>query len=111
MATDMSVFLNDDEFAETVTYNGAEITAMVEVVVIDRVENDGTIAELTVKATDVAKPTYRDTIVIASGLLAGTWKVYRDRTRQMLVRGDDNVWVVPIINDERPFVRSEGPLI
>ena len=111
MTSDLPVFLNTDEFATTVSYNGTDITAMVEVVVIDRIENDGIVAELTVKVSDVADPSYRDTVIISSGLLAGTWKVFRDRTRQMLIRGDDNLWVVPIIKDERPFIRSEGPLM
>lgn len=111
MTSDISVFLNEEEFAQTVTYNGTEITAMVNVEVIDRIDNDGIVVELTVNTTDVAKPSYRDTVVISSGLLAGTWKVYRDATRQMLIRGDDNVWVVPIITDERPFMRYEGPML
>jgi hypothetical protein len=76
LATDIqsdrsTVFLNADEFAETITWAGAEIPAIVEkgedLAEIDRSSWDDvrSVAIVEVSAADVS-PTYRDTVVIGS---------------------------------------------
>ena len=70
MAADVSaVFFNTDEFAETVTYNGASIVAIPEIGESNKKGNefsgDGSAdrAEFCVKATDIADPVPGDVIV------------------------------------------------
>jgi hypothetical protein len=68
MASDVSVFLNSDEFADTITYNGTEITAVFELQQ-DRNDNEFTlsgqaaIADVYVSKEDVATVSRTDKIV------------------------------------------------
>jgi len=91
------IFFNTGEFAETVTYNGVEISALVSYG--ERLEDAGgakrTKAQLRVKAADVADPAYRDTVVIGSN----TFYV------QNRISGDDRSWLLEISRDERPGLR------
>jgi hypothetical protein len=99
MTADLSVFFNTDEFAETITYAGVSIKAIVD---YGRVQDLGNavnnanvnIAAIWVKKSDVASPTYRDTVVI-SGV---TWTVLNVES------GDGLTWKVNIRRDERPVI-------
>ena len=98
MTTDLAVFFNGDEFAETVTYNGTDITASVE---YGEGETGGSAARratLFVKKSDVTLPTYRDTVVIGSE----KWRVFEDSAQEAVISGDDYVWEIPIFLNERP---------
>ena len=96
------MFFNTDEFGVSVTYNGGEtpITGVVEY------GDDGykfgsevaKIATLWVKASDVASPSYRDTAVISGT----TWRVYRDKSVDIIREGDGSVWRIPLMTAERP---------
>jgi nitrogen regulatory protein PII len=89
------VFFDVDEFAESITYNGTTIMAIVEygkqrakdAIVFD--------AEILVKASDVPIPTYRDTVVI-DGV---TFKVLQDAESQP--SGDGFTWRIPVMRNER----------
>ena len=85
-----------NEFAETVTYNGSSISAVVDYEEsIDEQQNSTiTNASLTVKASDVTSPTYRDVVVIDSV----TWHVRR------IVYGDGYIWELDLMRDERPVL-------
>ena len=94
LTTDLSVFFNTDEFAQTVTYKGTPIAA-----IVDYGENPGkegdaliTLGTLTVKASDVPSPAYRDTVVIGSN----TWRV------RGVISGDGYIWKLSIYRGERP---------
>ena len=94
-ADDLAVFFNTDEFAVAATYNGVAVT-----VIFDDAEGrvparaPGPAGEvgvqtlaLFVRRSEVASPAAEDTVVIASGYAAGTYKV-RDRGRDI----DGAVW-------------------
>lgn len=72
---DMAHMLDTDVFAETVTYNGAAISAVIIIKESAQVEGKHNkmvdTAEAFVRVADVAEPAYRDTIV-ADGR---TWNV------------------------------------
>lgn len=91
---------NTDEFAESVTYNGTTIAAVVEygedpatpksyagAGARSQVER----ADLWVKVADVARPAYRDTVVIGGR----TWYV------RGVLSGDGFVWRIHIETNER----------
>jgi len=96
---DLSVFFNADEFADSVTYNGAALSA----VFIPDEENrmqlkaDASQAYLIVKVSDLASaPAYRDVIVINGN----TWYAFRDtKDRAEII---DGVYMIPIIRGEKP---------
>jgi len=98
LATDLSIFFDNADFAEIVTYNGASITAIVDYKTnLDPVGSRGSAmatAEMSVKVSDVAVPAYRDTVVIGSA----TWKVRRT------LNGAGDVWQLEIYRDERPMI-------
>lgn len=91
-------FLDDNEFAQTVAYNGQNIFG-----IVDYGSNytSGSVANgatLIVSATDVSSPSYRDTVVIDST----TWRVYQDDGSE--IPGDGYMWEIPIIRNERPVL-------
>jgi hypothetical protein len=97
LTTDLPVFFDTDDFARTVTYNGAEISAIVDYGVSPDGENART-ARLIVKVSDVPDPAYRDTVVIGSA----TFRVFRDPGKEVAVKGDGHVWELSLVRDERP---------
>ena len=98
MTSDLSVFFDSDEFAETVTYNGESIEAVIDYGEdLDRIEAGDAVAAMAtiyVEVSDVADPDYRDTVVIGSD----TWRV------RNIVKGDGYVWKLDIKRDERPVL-------
>lgn len=98
MTTDLAVFFNDDEFAETVTYNGTDITAIVEYGAGRDTGAVARLATLFVKKSDVTLPAYRDTIIIGSD----TWRVFENEDQEAVISGDGYVWKIPIFLSERP---------
>ena len=96
--TDLSIFYDTDESAVTVTYNGASISAIVDYKAnLDNAGSRGSAmatAEMSVRASDVAAPAYRDTVVIDSV----TWKVLR------ILSGDGDEWKLELYRDERPMI-------
>jgi len=93
----LSLQFSTDYFADTVTYNGSEIPA-----VVDYMENPdeppGTQhdrCEILVRSSDVASPAYRDTVVINSV----TWRVFKPKSS-----GDNEVHVIQLYRDERPHL-------
>lgn len=98
LTSDLSIFYDTDEFAETVTYNGSAIPAIVDYKTnLDDAGSRGSamaIAEISVRASDVAAPAYRDTVVIGSV----TWKVRRT------LSGDGKEWKLELYRDERPMI-------
>lgn len=89
---------NTDDFARTVTYNGSDISALVDFGMYDDTGENACTARLIVKASDVAAPAYRDTVVISGT----SWRVFRDPDREVAVKGDGHVWELALIRDERP---------
>ena len=89
-----SVFFNTDEHAETITYNGADIKAIVDYEENPDEQAGAALAQavIEIRASDVADPTYRDTVVIGSV----TWHVRR------VLGGDGFTWRVRIQSSERP---------
>lgn len=73
MAADLSIFFNSAEFAESVTYNGSAILAIInrqaEPTFIG--DNIADYAEILIKKSDVASPAYQDIIQFDSA----TWIV------------------------------------
>lgn len=97
LSSDLPVFFNTDDFAETVTYNSVDIPAIVDYGVEKSGENART-AHIIIKQSDVANPAYRDTVVIDSA----TWRVFRDPNKEVAVKGEGNVWELSLVRDERP---------
>jgi len=97
LTTDMSVFLNTDEFAETITYNGSPIDAIVDYGEdLDDVKNGtNSIADtIQVMVSDVATPAYRDAVIIGGN----TYAVLRRKS------GDGYTWTLEIYRGERPGI-------
>ena len=96
IASDLSSFFNQNEFAETVTYAGTAITAIVSHGEKPAQESGSTVqkATLFVKVSDVATPAYRDVVVIGSD----TWYM------QGRLNGDGYIWELVIERDERPVI-------
>ena len=97
LATDLSVFFDENDFGRPVTYNGSDIFALVDYGMNSRAENART-ARVIVKQSDVPAPAYRDTVVIAGV----TWRVFRDPDTEVAINGDGHVWELSLIRDERP---------
>jgi len=102
MAADISnVFLNTNDFAETITYTASgEGAASISAVV--KYENDeadpGSTAKkaiLRVKQSDISEPTYRDSVVIDSK----TWVVLNWKSSFGGLE-----WTIDLQNDERPVI-------
>jgi hypothetical protein len=96
LTTDLSVFFDTNEFAETVTYNAAPIIGIPDYGA-DQDSNDSdsmTKATIFVKASDVPAPKYRDTVIINSIV----WNVLN------ITEGDGYVWKLNLYRDERPHL-------
>jgi len=83
------------DLAETVTYNGAELPAVLTygpvAGEVSGMPSRSDMAELDVLKSDVAAPAYRDTVVIG----ATTWTVHR------VLSGDEWAWHLLISTNER----------
>lgn len=96
LSTDLAVFFETDEFAQSVTYAGTAINALV--LFNENLDAAGSrdsamaIGEIWVKVSDVALPAYRDVVVIGSD----TWNVRR------ILFGDGYIWKVEIYSGQRP---------
>jgi len=96
--TDLAVIFSTDMVGvETITYNGVEIPAIVDYGAGNLGENART-ARIVVKQSDVEDPAYRDPVVIGST----SWRVFRDPSNEVAIKGDGNVWELNLIRDERP---------
>lgn len=96
------VFFDTDEFAQSVTYNGTSIDALVEYGVdLTQSFNDGwqksgaSLVTIEVKASDVPSPAYQDAVIIG----ATTYAVSNVKS------GDGYTWMLELITDERPRLR------
>lgn len=100
VASDLDVFYNTDEHAETITYDGSDIPAIVTYGenLGDSKRSGGRLvskvakATIRVKVSDVASPTYRTAVVISSV----TWRV------KYTISGNGDEWVIELERDERP---------
>jgi hypothetical protein len=103
LAADRAVFLNASEFAETVTYAGVPGIVAMHQTDVQQSERPadyyGDFSFLFVSSSDVAVPSYRDTVVIGSD----TWKVFSDQERyQPELSG--GIWKIPLYKNEKPSV-------
>lgn len=89
------VFLNTDEFAKAITYNGVSINAIIEYGKQKTKDSIMFDAMITVKVSDVAVPVYRDVVVIGSD----TYHVFQDNENQP--SGDGYMWQIPLSKGER----------
>ena len=96
LTTDLSIFFDTDEFAQSVTYAGSVINAIVSddenLDAAGSRESAMAKGTIWVKVSDVTLPAYRDAVVIGSD----TWYVRR------IVSGDGYVWQVEIYRGQRP---------
>lgn len=96
------VLLNTDEFAQEITYQGTTIKAIVHYGPRRIKGKDQTIACDAwlegVKVSDVATPTYRDTVVVGGV----TYKVLIDDDAQP--EGDGYAWTIDLRRAERPVI-------
>jgi hypothetical protein len=90
-----AVVFSTTEFAQTVTYAGAEIPAIFTSGedLEERSDSVAATAVLLVRVSDVANPTYRDAVVVGSD----TWYV------RSISGGDGHVWTLALERDERPL--------
>ncbi len=98
MASDLGLFFNTDDFAETINYAGSDINAVIDYdeakkVIAGKTPMEGVAdyAFLTVKQSDVPNPLYRDIAIINTA----TWRVAK------IDSGDGFVWNLIIKKDER----------
>lgn len=97
---DLDVILDTNEFAQAITYNGTSINAIVRYG--EERESDASVsfdAVITVKVSDVATPTYRDTVVIGGV----TFRVFQDANNQPF-KGDGYLWQIRLTRGARPPV-------
>jgi hypothetical protein len=103
MVSDMSVFINTDEFATAIIYAGSSINAIVdygnaaEDNIFQSDHPSGStvdVCEIEVKVADVASPAYRDEVVIGST----TWYMRK------IISGDGITWLLRLETDERPVL-------
>ena len=94
MATDLAVFMNTDEFADSVTYAGATISAVV-IEEESEMTAERTVkrATLFVKESDVSAPAIYDAVEIDSSM----WNVI-----QVPKKAEAGLWKLGIEADERP---------
>jgi len=100
ITNDLDVILDTDEFAQTITYNGTSIKAIVKYG--EERESDASVsfdAVITVKTSDVATPAYRDTVVIGGV----TFRVFQDANNQPF-KGDGYLWQIRLTRGGRPPV-------
>lgn len=86
----------DPEFADLITYNGADIYGHVSYG--GRNAPTALHATLTVKVSDVPAPAYRDPVII-NGI---TWRVFQDEGLSIIIKGDGLTWDLPLARDEKP---------
>jgi hypothetical protein len=98
ISSDLGLFFSTDDFAETVSYSGVDIPAIIDyddakrtIVGKTLLEGVSDYAFLTVKQSDVPLPVYRDVVEIN----AVTWSVTRVES------GDGYIWNLLIKKDER----------
>jgi len=121
LTADEAVFLNANEFAETVTYDGSSVPAIVEVgTALDQATGAmQAVVTLTVRRSDVPDPLYRDTVSIpsltrdtvrADGSIMGfsdgaAMNITEDPWDVMRIEGGDSgVWTLTLVQNERPVV-------
>jgi hypothetical protein len=101
MATDMaSLFLNESEFAESVTYavndTGASKTILAIITVVSDLastpQGKGITGTATISAADVSRPAVYDTLTTASGQV---WRV------EIITGGDGVAWDLYCTSDNR----------
>lgn len=101
IASDLDdVFLNTDEFAQTITYNGTGIKAIVHYGQRRKSSDNAISCDAwieAVKVSDVATPAYRDTVVIGTS----AYRVMIDDTTQP--EGDGYSWIIDLKKSERPI--------
>ena len=85
-----AVHFSTDAWAQTVTYNGTDISAIL--VEYTKDDNRRDTAKIQVRAADVAAPDYRDTVVISGD----TWTVKR------WTEGDGIAWEILLEKSVRP---------
>ena len=101
LSSDLSAFLNTSEFAETVSYNSTSISAIFDTEGQRPADYFGDFAVLYVSASDVASPSYRDTVVIGGE----TWKVFDDQSKaRPELSPDRRMWAIPLYKAEKPKV-------
>lgn len=93
-----NVFFNTDAFAETVTYNGTDISA-----IVTREASGDTPARratIMVQASDVAGPDYRDEVVFDGA----TWRVQFDTSDGPagITSSAGDVWKLTVVRDSAP---------
>ena len=79
-------------WVETVTYNGAAVSASFQIRTEETTEGRRQVAEIIVSAADVAAPAYRDAVVIDGA----TWRVMRT------LSSDNYTHRLELIKDESP---------
>lgn len=100
MADDVAIFLNEDEFADSVTYTSHETGATSTVKAIIAVTADlsttpqgkGITGTATISAADIARPAVYDILTTASGQI---WRV------EAVTGGDGYVWDLFVTSDNR----------
>ena len=92
LGTDLGVFFNTNEFAETVAYKGVNVSAIVDRLKDQQIVsgNAAAYAQLQVKKTDVASPAYLDAVVFD----AQSWVVERVES------SDQQVWIITVRSNE-----------
>ena len=98
ITADLASQFNTDHFAETITYNGSSIPAIVDYTALPFAHYfNGSAAVIWVKKSDVSEPDYRDTVVIGGN----TWKVYSEEGRGVVKEGDGYTWAILLYRGER----------
>ncbi len=95
--SDLPVFFNTDDFAETITYNGVSIKAIVdygEYYGDETGRRNAARANITVRHSDVSTPAYDDSVIIDGT----TWRVFN------IEEGDGYTWSLNLISSERPML-------
>lgn len=96
MTSDLSVFMNTDEFADTFTVGGTSVDGLIDFDV-DIYGLDGVEAEVMVPVASLSTPPAYRTAVVYGGV---TYYVYRDQ-RNKVYRIEEGVYVFYIYRDER----------
>lgn len=100
LASDLDVFYDTDAFAESITYNGEAVTAIVSYQAPENLpESVATEALIRVRVSVVALPAYRDPVVIG----ADTFYVFQDDSVKPVKTDDGLEWIIPLYRDERPW--------
>lgn len=102
LTTDLDVFFDLDEFAQTVTYDNGTTPTSIKAVVdpwgaVRQSGSQSTVKKIMVKKADVPVPDYRHSFVIDGT----TWYIKSDPDKGLDAVGDDQVWEIGIVTDER----------